>query len=65
MLPNVGLGELIVILIVVLLLFGAKRIPEIAHSLGKAVNAFKSGLNETPADPEKPDKKPEPKDGAV
>jgi len=65
MLPNLGFGELIVILIVVLLLFGAKRIPEIAHSLGKAVNAFKSGLKDDAIAPEPHDKKPESKDGSA
>ncbi len=46
MLPNVGYGELLIILIVGLLLFGAQRIPEIARSLGRSVNAFKQGLKE-------------------
>lgn len=39
---SIGFGELVVILCVVLLLFGAARIPEIARSLGKAVREFKS-----------------------
>lgn len=42
---NLGTGEIIVILVVVLLLFGAKRIPELARSLGRGVNQFKQGLN--------------------
>ena len=46
MLPNVGYGELLIILVVALLLFGANRIPEIAKALGKSVNAFKAGLRE-------------------
>lgn len=46
MLPNIGYGELVIILILALLLFGAKRIPEIAKSIGKSVNAFKQGLRE-------------------
>lgn len=46
MLPNIGYGELVVILIVALLLFGAKQIPEIARSCGRAINAFKSGMRE-------------------
>ncbi len=36
-----GLTEWVVIFLVVLILFGAKRVPEIAKSLGKAVNEFK------------------------
>ena len=47
---NLGTGEIIVILVVVLLLFGAKRIPELARSLGKGVSSFKEGLNDTKKD---------------
>ncbi len=39
---SIGFGELVIILCVVLLVFGAARIPEIARSLGKAVREFKS-----------------------
>ena len=39
-------GELLIILIVGLLFFGAERIPELARSLGRSVNAFKQGLKE-------------------
>ena len=46
MLPNIGYGELVIILIVALLLFGADRIPEVAKSLGRSVNAFKKGLKD-------------------
>lgn len=46
MLPNMGMGEMLVVGIVGLLLFGANRIPEVARSLGRSVNAFKSGLKE-------------------
>lgn len=43
-----GLGptELFIGLIIVLLLFGAKRIPEIAGSFGKSIREFKKGMNE-------------------
>ena len=44
MLPNLGFGELLLILLVALLLFGAKRLPELARSLGNSVNAFKEGM---------------------
>lgn len=43
---NLGTGEIIIILVVVLLLFGAKRIPELARGLGRGVNSFRKGLNE-------------------
>ncbi|TBR23999.1 twin-arginine translocase TatA/TatE family subunit [bacterium] len=59
MLPNVGYGELLIILVVALLLFGANRIPEVARSLGRSINAFKSGLKEGLEDEKKDDvKKP-------
>lgn len=38
---RLGMGELIVILLIVLLLFGAAKLPEIARSLGKAIREFK------------------------
>lgn len=38
---SIGWSEIIVILLVVLLLFGSKRIPELARALGKASNEFK------------------------
>ncbi len=41
---TLGLGEILIILAVVLLLFGAKRLPEIARSLGRSSNEFKKGL---------------------
>jgi sec-independent protein translocase protein TatA len=46
MLPNVGMGELVMILVIVLLLFGSKRVPEVAKSLGRSIKAFKDGMNE-------------------
>lgn len=41
-----GLGEGLLILAVVLLLFGGKKIPQLASALGKAVTNFKKGMNE-------------------
>lgn len=38
---NLGFGELVVIFFIVLLLFGAKRLPEIAKAMARAVNEFK------------------------
>lgn len=43
---NLGTGEIIIILVVILLLFGARRIPELARSMGRGVNSFRQGLNE-------------------
>jgi len=47
MFGHLGLGELILIFLVVLLLFGAKNIPEIAKGIGKGIQAFKRGLRES------------------
>jgi sec-independent protein translocase protein TatA len=52
MLPNVGMGELLIILVIVLLLFGAKRLPDVAKGLGRSIKAFKEGMNETTSEPE-------------
>jgi len=41
-----GMGEMIFIFLVVLLLFGAKRLPEIGSSLGKGIREFKSSVRE-------------------
>lgn len=43
---NLSLGHLAVVLVIVLLLFGAKRIPEIAGSLGKGINQFKKAVTD-------------------
>ena len=43
---GLGPGELIAILLIVLLLFGAKRIPEIAGSMGKGIKEFKRNMSE-------------------
>lgn len=42
--------ELVLILLVAVLLFGAKRIPEIASSIGKAIREFKGGIKEIDKD---------------
>jgi sec-independent protein translocase protein TatA len=44
MLPEVGITGLIVILIVALLVFGPKRLPEIGRSLGKGMREFKDSI---------------------
>lgn len=58
---NLGTGEIIIIALVVLLLFGGKKIPELMKGLGKGVKSFKDGMNdiekEINAEPETSDKK--------
>ena len=46
MLPNIGITEALILLFIVLLLFGAKRLPEIGGSLGKGIREFKSSVKE-------------------
>lgn len=42
----IGYGELIVILCIMLILFGGKRLPELAKSLGKGIREFKKACSE-------------------
>jgi sec-independent protein translocase protein TatA len=44
--PNIGLPEMIIVLLVVLLLFGTAKLPKLARSLGQAQKEFKQGLAE-------------------
>lgn len=46
MFENIGFGELLLIVLAILLLFGAKKIPEIARNIGKGMNEFKKGLKD-------------------
>jgi sec-independent protein translocase protein TatA len=46
MFGNLGMTEILVILLIVLLLFGAKRIPEIAGSMGKGITEFKRNMSD-------------------
>lgn len=43
---NLGTGEIIIIALVVLLLFGGKKIPELMRGIGKGVRSFKDGMND-------------------
>jgi sec-independent protein translocase protein TatA len=43
--PNLGMGELLILLVIVLLVFGASRLPQIGEGLGKAIRNLKRGLN--------------------
>ncbi|MFA6929454.1 MAG: twin-arginine translocase TatA/TatE family subunit [Lentisphaeria bacterium] len=45
-LANIGFSELLVILVVVLLVFGAKRIPDLAKALGRASHEYKKAKDE-------------------
>jgi sec-independent protein translocase protein TatA len=55
---GLGMGELVIILVIVLLIFGAGRLPEVMGSLGKGIQSFKKGMKEPPeidVTPDKPD----------
>jgi len=54
---NIGFWEVLLILIIVLILFGPKRLPEIARALGQSVNEFKRAMSEEPKKTEKKSKK--------
>jgi sec-independent protein translocase protein TatA len=58
---GIGWQEIVVIVLVVLLLFGARRIPELMRSLGKGVREFKDGMKDLEKDVKDEDKK-EPSD---
>ncbi|MCA3244704.1 MAG: twin-arginine translocase TatA/TatE family subunit [Alphaproteobacteria bacterium] len=45
---GIGLPELLIILVIVFLVFGAGKLPEVMGQLGKGVNAFKEGASEKP-----------------
>ncbi|HEY8259074.1 MAG TPA: twin-arginine translocase TatA/TatE family subunit [Gemmatimonadales bacterium] len=47
MFGNLGFGEILLILVVVLLLFGAKRLPEVGSSIGKGIREFKRSISDT------------------
>lgn len=56
MFGNLGAGEIILILLVILVLFGAKKIPELAKGIGKGMSEFKKGLKEVESEIKDADK---------
>ena len=54
-LGSIGMPELIIIMLIVLLLFGAKKIPELMSGLGTGVKSFKKGMKEVEDEIEKID----------
>jgi len=60
---GLSIGHWIIVLIVVVVLFGPKRLPELGSSIGEGIRNFKKGLIDPPADPNGkiPDKTEDPK----
>ncbi len=50
---NFGFGELLIILVIVLVLFGAARLPALGKGLGEAIRGFKNGMRGEPPAPKK------------
>jgi sec-independent protein translocase protein TatA len=53
--PNVGPLELAVVLIIALVIFGPKRLPELGRSMGKGIREFKSSLSHDDNDESRPE----------
>ncbi|MEW6702820.1 MAG: twin-arginine translocase TatA/TatE family subunit [Bacteroidota bacterium] len=50
MFGNIGAGEIILIVLAILILFGARKIPELAQGIGKGLREFKKALNDVQED---------------
>ncbi|MDE3152693.1 MAG: twin-arginine translocase TatA/TatE family subunit [Gemmatimonadota bacterium] len=55
---NMGIMEWTIVLVIVLVLFGAKRVPEIGASLGKGIREFKKSMNDVQRQVTEPDDAP-------
>lgn len=47
---GLGMPELIIILVIVLVIFGASRLPQLGEGLGKAIKGFKKGISDSNGD---------------
>jgi len=50
MIPKIGLAELMVILAIVVIIFGANRLPQLGRGIGSAIKNFKEGIKDDTAD---------------
>lgn len=57
MFGNIGATEIILIVLVIIILFGAKKIPELAQGIGKGMKEFKKAIKEVEDDAKPDDKK--------
>jgi sec-independent protein translocase protein TatA len=51
---GIGFQEILIIVVILVLLFGARRIPELARSLGRGILEFRKGLKDEGPSPEEP-----------
>jgi sec-independent protein translocase protein TatA len=61
MFGNLGMTEILMILVIALLFFGAKRLPEIGSAMGKGIREFKRSMREVSDEIERPEPPSEPK----
>jgi sec-independent protein translocase protein TatA len=60
---NLSTGELLVVLVIVMLVFGASRLPELGRGLGEGINSFRDALrSDSRSAQEKAEKTPPPKE---
>lgn len=61
--PKLGMGELLVILLIVIVLFGANKLPQLGAGLGQGIRSFKKALGggDDKDEPKKPDEDQKPK----
>ena len=62
---NIGPQEMFILFLIIILLFGAKRIPEIGRSIGKGIQEFKKGMREVESEINLTDKTSETKPPAI
>jgi sec-independent protein translocase protein TatA len=59
--PHLGFQELVVILVIVVVIFGANKIPQLGKGLGEGIKNFKSAMRSGEEEPDKKEKEPEKK----
>jgi sec-independent protein translocase protein TatA len=60
LIAGIGAQELLLIILAILILFGAKKIPELAQGLGKGIREFRKAMRETKEEIEKPEEETKP-----
>ncbi len=48
--PNIGWWEIAIVIVIILLIFGPKRLPQLGSSLGRSITGFRKGLKDTSED---------------